>query len=123
MRAFGIAAALLLSAAVARAQDLPIGRGVVCDTPEQVARFAALFDGDPDDAITRVNSESDEPNACGVVSVMFEPIGLVRYTRTRSGLIAIMEIEVVAMVRDDKLLPLWEPMRWFAVAMTGDKEA
>jgi hypothetical protein len=59
-------AAALVSALVAppvRAQqvEVEIGESLVCDTQQQVERFAALFDGDAERAASAVNEEVKDP--------------------------------------------------------------
>jgi len=40
----------------ARAQEVEVGTGLVCDTREQVERFVALYDGDPQSTANSVNA-------------------------------------------------------------------
>lgn len=59
---------------------LEFGRGVVCDTPEQVERFVGLREGGMDviDALQTIDSESRGSTACDVALVAFtdsKPIG------------------------------------------------
>jgi hypothetical protein len=54
----------------AQAQEVEVGTSLVCDTQEQVERFIALYDGDAQSAIDRVNAEHD-PRACAVSNMAY----------------------------------------------------
>lgn len=84
MRVLRISLFLLLScfAAKAEEQDMQVGRGVMCDTLDQVKRFVALrSDGKaPELALLAVNSEARNADACNLGIVQFtaaEPIATV----------------------------------------------
>jgi hypothetical protein len=47
----------------AQASDYQVGPSLVCETQEQVERFAALFTGDAQAAIRFVNAEEKNPAA------------------------------------------------------------
>ena len=53
--------------------DVEVGVGVVCDTGDQIKRFAVLSgeDGDVARAIRTVNTESNNPAACAQVVAAF----------------------------------------------------
>lgn len=55
-----------------RADDVHMGTGLVCDTKEQVALFASLFEekGGPG-ALAAVNEDAKSPDACVVAGVAF----------------------------------------------------
>jgi hypothetical protein len=80
------------------AQDkLEIGRGVVCDTPQQVERYVALR-GDGAEttiALQTVNQEAHVP-ACGVALVLFSAGERVGGLTTQGRLLSIMQIRVHA---------------------------
>src|SRR5579863_2192031 len=66
---------LLLSCLAAKAQEqgMEVGRGVMCDTLDQVKRFVALrSDGKaPDLALHTVNGEAGSADACNLGLVQF----------------------------------------------------
>jgi len=79
MRAFRVAAVLMLLCFPASAHESGVGQGVICDTLEQVQRFAALrSDGKKaDTALQVVNHDVRGRNACAVAMVKFsggEPV-------------------------------------------------
>jgi hypothetical protein len=64
--------AVFALAAVAAAQDIEIGQGLVCDTQAQVERFVAVFTTDAETALAQVNAEAkSDPVACGIGPVAF----------------------------------------------------
>ncbi|MGH6770652.1 MAG: hypothetical protein ACRECO_16705 [Xanthobacteraceae bacterium] len=78
-----IAILSLLLVAPAQAQDtakpqdpgnqrnIEIATNLICDTPQQVERFVALFDGNAELAISTVNDEAQTPNACVVATAAY----------------------------------------------------
>jgi hypothetical protein len=54
-------------------QQFDIGRGVVCDSPQQLVRFVALRDNGQEapTALQTVNDEARNASACSMVMVMF----------------------------------------------------
>jgi hypothetical protein len=55
----------------ARAQEYERGTALLCDTQRQVERYVALFTGEEQSAINAVNTEEQNPNACGIATVAF----------------------------------------------------
>ena len=55
----------------ARAQEYERGTALLCDTQRQVERYVALFTGEEQPAINAVNTEEQNPNACGLATVAF----------------------------------------------------
>ena len=69
---FLVGAALFCFAVVfAKAQQVEMAQGLVCDTAEQIEQFVALHNQrvSNDDALAAINSKAK--NACGVVAVAF----------------------------------------------------
>jgi hypothetical protein len=54
-----------------QAADYEVAPSLVCDTPEQVERFVALFAGDAQAAIRVVNAEQNNPTACAMLNIAF----------------------------------------------------
>lgn len=54
-------------------KGVQIGRGVICDTQEEVKRYVTLFDGDSDAALGAVNREAQKADACIVAAIVFIP--------------------------------------------------
>jgi hypothetical protein len=51
--------------------EAEIGTGLVCDTQEQVELFISLYDGDPQDAVKKVNDAERNPTACAVATMAY----------------------------------------------------
>jgi hypothetical protein len=55
----------------AQAQEIELGQGLFCDTQQEVERFVALYDGNAQAAMSAVNTEAGDPNACGLADIAF----------------------------------------------------
>ena len=66
---------ILLLTMPARADDVQIGASLVCDTRQQAERFVTVYDGDAEAAVSTVNAEEHDPNACiiGVLAYIQGP--------------------------------------------------
>jgi hypothetical protein len=65
----------------AHAYETATGAIMICDTQKQVERYVQLFDGDSQVAISAVNVEENNPNACALVDVSYvegPDVGMVR---------------------------------------------
>jgi hypothetical protein len=63
--------AAVLAATPAIAGDIAIGRGIICDTQEQMERYIAVFKGDAKLALTTVNAEAKKEDACSMAAIAF----------------------------------------------------
>jgi len=61
----------LLMSTPAHAYEVETGSITICDTQKQVERFAQLLDENPELAISAVNAEEHNPNACVAVDVSY----------------------------------------------------
>jgi hypothetical protein len=52
-------------------RDVEVGEVLVCDTRAQVERYIALYQGDEQAAVSAVNRAENDPQACGVETVVF----------------------------------------------------
>lgn len=84
----------LLLARGAFAQEVQIGKGLLCDTAEQAARFVALNEKDAATAIQNVNAEYKE-TACAVMPVAYVRGAEVSTIQTAAASFAIVEIAIV----------------------------
>jgi hypothetical protein len=66
-----LAASLAFMCLPAHAYEVESGAVTICDTQDQVERYAQLFDGNPQVAISAVNTEQHDPNACALVDVSY----------------------------------------------------
>ena len=98
---------LLLAGAAARAEETKvpqgsreaeIGTGLVCDTQEQVERFISLYDGDPQDAVKKVNDAEGDPTACVVTAMAYvrgRTLSTARHKDTAFQIIPILVLGIV----------------------------
>src|SRR5262245_35708665 len=64
----------LLSLAIglpAQAHEIQRGTLMICDTQKQVERLGELFEGNSQVALSAVNTEEKNPNACGSADVAY----------------------------------------------------
>jgi hypothetical protein len=78
--------------------QMAVGVGIICNTSEQVERYADLrADGaELTGAVNVVNGEAKDPRACGVAAVAFMPDKKVETKSARGKLVSIMRINIVA---------------------------
>src|SRR5260370_7012000 len=69
--ALRLAMLLSLMSLPAQAHEVETGAIMVCDTQQQAERYAQVFDGNQQGAISVVNAEANNPSACAVVEVAF----------------------------------------------------
>jgi hypothetical protein len=62
---------IVFLAGPAFAADIAVGRGIICDTQEQMERYVAVFKGNAKDALTTVNTEAKKEDACAAAAVAF----------------------------------------------------
>jgi hypothetical protein len=62
---------IVLLGGPAFAADVAIGRGIICDTQEQMERYVAVFKGNAKDALTTVNTEAKKDDACSAAVVAY----------------------------------------------------
>ena len=96
-------AAILLSAApltaqVAKPHDINVGRGIICDTPEQAQRFVKLRYGGTETvaALESINKDANT-RACGNAMVAFrvEPVQSASAEGQRVDVVADIVVDVV----------------------------
>ena len=123
---FALAIALLSSfaapAAHAQQIEVEVGESLVCDTQKQVERFVALFDGNVENAASAVNSEENDPNACGVVAVAFVRGPEIATTRTRTGTYRVIRILVLGVVTKSGIRAT-VPTAFYAVDQIDERQA
>jgi hypothetical protein len=79
-------------------QTAQIGRGVLCDTQQQMMRFVALRDGGKEApvAMRTVNDEAHNKSACNMVMVMFSARKVLGETTLHNKIVSLVEITVLA---------------------------
>jgi hypothetical protein len=104
----------------AHAQEIETGAIMLCDTQKQVERFAQLYEGDPQAALSAVNTEENDPTACAMVEVAYVEGPQLGTARSRSHAFGIIPIVVVAVATPRGYQPV-SPARFFttvAVVLT-----
>jgi len=91
-----IALLSLALCASARAEQVEVATGILCDTQKQMERFVALYDGDASTAISAVNGEENDPTACVVATIAYLRGPEIITARTKNGTFQIMQVLVVA---------------------------
>jgi hypothetical protein len=118
-----IALALLALAAPAQAQsnspadeqNMQIGAGLVCDTPEQTRRYVELFRGDAKAAADAVNAEVGKEEACtfGVIAfIRGEDVERARSFADET--VQIAEVLVLGVGGEAGLMRI-NPVRWYTI--------
>src|SRR5262249_1525065 len=85
----------LLACAPAYAYEVETGSVLICDTQRQVERFVQLFDGNQQLAISAVNTEEHNPNACAMVDAAYVLGPQLGLARSRSHAFEITSVVVV----------------------------
>jgi hypothetical protein len=116
---------ILLLTLPARADDLQlgdnlmIGTGLVCDTQQQVERFVSLYDGDAETAVSTVNAEQHDPNACVIATMVYVPGDPLATAMHKYKTYQIVPVLVVGIVTEDGVQAV-KPARFFsAVEVEG----
>ena len=102
----GAAAVLLLGTAAwaddsmppAKNKDPAVGIGMICNTSQQAERFLALRANGREDgsAMQTVNTEANNPHACGLAAIAYVPDGTVGSKTVGAKLLNIVRIHVIA---------------------------
>jgi hypothetical protein len=85
----------------AQAQEVQLGPSLICNTEKQVERFIALYDGDTQAAVNAVNSEVQDPTACGVVNTAYVRGRQLATARNKDTTFSVVEILVLGIVDEE----------------------
>jgi hypothetical protein len=96
----------------AYAQEVETGAIMLCDTQQQVERFAQLYEGDPQAALSAVNTEENDPTACAMADVAYVQGPQLGTARSSSHAFGIIPIVVVAVATPRGYQPV-SPSRFF----------
>lgn len=91
---------LLMLSFPARAQQVEVGSGLVCDTQAQAERFVALYDGEAESTAEKVNTAERDPTACVVSTIAYLRGRKVAMARTRDTTFQIVPILVLGIVTE-----------------------
>ena len=98
----------------AQAREVEVGTSLVCDTKEQVQRFIALYDGDAQSAIDRVNAAEHNPTACAVSSMAYVRGPQLATARSKDATFEIAQILVLGIVTESGVKPV-TPAAFFSL--------
>jgi hypothetical protein len=104
----------LLACCPAQAQESEHGTALLCDSQKQVERYVALFKGEEQSAADAVNTEEQDPNACGLASVAFIRGPNLGTARNNQSAFQIVRILVVGVDTRDGIRPV-KPTPYFTV--------
>jgi hypothetical protein len=85
----------------AQAHEVELGPSLICKTEKQVERFIALYDGDTQAAIDAVNTELQDPAACGVVNTAHVRGRQLATARNKDIAFGVVEIMVLGIVDEE----------------------
>jgi len=89
----------------AHAYENENGAVMICDTQKQVERYVQIFDGNARAAISAINTEENDPNACTLTDILRTgPRG--RHTRSSSHAFQIVPIVVVGVNTSNGFAPV-----------------
>jgi hypothetical protein len=90
-----VATLFLLTCLPARASDVEAGSIAICDTLKRMERFTQLLDEDATVAMSAVNAEENDPNACALADIAYVQGHRLGVARSRSHAFQIVPILVV----------------------------
>lgn len=105
--------AVMLGSPEAKADgQLYQGRGIMCDTKEQVEAAIRHYD-DGKNGPEEVNKAT--PGACGIIVVIYRIVGIVGSVQAKQATLDIVEIEVIAVHDGTRFAPLIAPHKQMTV--------
>ena len=113
---------LFILSSPARAEEMQVGAALVCDTQQQVERFVALYDGDPESTVSTVNTEEHNPTACGMVTMAYVPGPPLGTARNKNLTFHIVQVIVVGLVTSEGVHAV-KPVHFFSVVEVEELEA
>ncbi len=113
--------ALLASSLTAGAEELEVGKGVVCETLQQTQHYVALRGNGTESAaaLQAVNNEAHDQAACGVAAVMFSAGERVGGMAVQGRLISIIQINVHAFTNGKVWTQIPDTVRYMVTAEKG----
>jgi hypothetical protein len=96
----------LLACYPAHAQQYEHGTTLLCDSQKQVERYVALFKGEEQSTVDRVNTEEQNPTACGLATVAFMRGPKLGTARSKNSAFQIVRILVVGAETPEGIRPV-----------------
>ena len=109
--------------ATSTAQEITVGAGLLCDHPEELERYFALYHkGDSAKAlIDRINHEAGQ-SACEMVTVAYVPGEKIKTIPIDNGFGAIVKVAIVGVYTGDQWLAT-QPIEQFMIVSVEDRGA
>jgi hypothetical protein len=96
----------LLACCPAHAQEYEHGTALLCDSQQQVERYVALFKGEEQSTVDAVNTEEQNPTACGLATVAFMRGPDLGTARNKDSAFQIVRILVVGVDTAEGIRPV-----------------
>src|SRR5215470_16960269 len=90
----------------AHAYENENGAVMICDTQKQVERYVQIFDGNARAAISAINTEENDPNACTLTDISYVRGPEVGIARSSSHAFQIVPIVVVGVNTSNGFAPV-----------------
>jgi hypothetical protein len=103
----------LLACCPAHAQEYEHGTALLCDSQQQVERYVALFKGEEQSTVDAVNTEEQNPTACGLATVAFMRGPDLGTARNKDSAFQIVRILVVGVDTAEGIRPV-RPTPYFS---------
>jgi|GEM_PF-1739529 len=107
-----------------QASEIMVGSGLICDTKQQAERFVSLMGSDVSDdienALTTVNNEAGQSDACVVATIGFFPGQKVAELEKNGTVVNVIEVLVMA-VGTPAGFKVVEPKMYYSVQQTKDR--
>src|SRR5205085_4320574 len=104
--------------------EVEVGTRVICDTQEEVERFVALYDGDTEKTVERVNTAEREPAACSVSTMAYVRGSQLGTARSKDAAFEIAPILVLGIVTEagvpSRRLDTSQCSNWMRFPCSGD---
>ena len=95
-------------------QNVTVGTGMVCDSPEELERYISLREGDSADALVSATGQDIDHLACGILIVAYFRDGDIKVVALKIGFGEIARVTIVG-IRSDLGWTLTEPTEKFII--------
>jgi len=112
----------LFQASPAQAADVETGIAPVCDTRQQVERLASLMAYSTKSAVQTVNTEAEDPHACGIANLAYLRGARAGTVHTQEATFEIVEVLVVGTVSETGVKPI-KPAVYFSLLKIDERAA
>jgi len=109
--------------ATSSAQQITVGAGLLCDHPEELERYVALYrKGDSAEALVdKINHEAGQ-SACEMITVAYVPGEKIKTIPIDDGFGAIVKVAIIGVYTGSQWLPT-QPTEQFMIVSVEDRGA